>query len=302
MLNKTLSGKPGAIQKVFFVGLLCSTNELSIEKANGNEMAKASDKTTKYSAPALDKGLDIIELLSLSEDELLLKDIAERLGRSPNEIFRMVMTLVERGYVSRSRSNDRYSLSLKLYATALRRPLLNRFLQHAIPQMRELTLASWQSCHIAMEDNGDIVVVASVTAPGNWGLALRTGSVIGLHNTGSGRVLAAFRDPNDLELLIKSHRLAAGEPKFSAKDLTDRLQAIRERGYEIAGSDTTVGVTNLAFPVFDSFGNAAATVNCPFVTRKDDIEVPSLDEVVKMYAKFAEDLSKYFHGERNSKH
>ena len=73
MLNKTLSGKPGAIQKIFFVGLLCSTNELSIEKAKGNEMANASGKATKYSAPALDKGLDIIELLSLSEDELLLK-------------------------------------------------------------------------------------------------------------------------------------------------------------------------------------------------------------------------------------
>ncbi len=272
--------------------------EMRVIWCPSQEEPMASDKggDARYSAPALEKGLDIIELLSTSEDELSLAEIATNLNRSPNEIFRMAWTLVDRGYLNRNPSNDRYSLSLKLYATALKRPPLNRLLQYAVPKMRDVTRQSWQSCHLGMEDNGDIVVVASVSAPGNWGLALRTGSVIGLGNTGTGRVLAAFRDSDDLVSLLASHRLATGEPAFNRADLERKLPEIRARGYEIAESDTTVGVTNLAFPVFDHFGNAMAVVNCPFIERKDEFAVPSLEEVVELYSALADTLTGFFTG------
>ena len=42
-----------------------------------------------YSAPALEKGLDILELLAGSSPGLTQNQIAARLGRSPSELFRM---------------------------------------------------------------------------------------------------------------------------------------------------------------------------------------------------------------------
>ena len=52
-----------------------------------------------YRAPALDKGLDIIELLAVSSVGLTQAQIANQLKKSVNEIYRMLNTLKERGYL-----------------------------------------------------------------------------------------------------------------------------------------------------------------------------------------------------------
>ncbi len=250
----------------------------------------------KYRAPALEKGLDIIELLAGCGDGLSQGDIVRALDRSQGEIYRMLTTLVRRGYVVRSSEDDRYSLSLKMFALSQRHPPIERLLEVAIPRMRSLTRRTWQSCHIGMESNGDIVVVASVESPGSWGLALRTGTVVGLSNTGSGRVLAAFRDEASLKELMKRHRLAAGEPPLGRKAFLADLVRIRAQGYEKMPSATVVGVTNLAYPILDQDGAAVAVLNCPYLERIDDLVVPDLAEVHALYRRVAGELGNYYCG------
>src|SRR5438477_4756401 len=70
----------------------------------------------QYRAPALDKGLDILELLSGAPAGLTRAEIVRELGRSQSEIYRMLERLVARHYVRRSLEGDRYSLSYKLFA------------------------------------------------------------------------------------------------------------------------------------------------------------------------------------------
>ena len=62
--------------------------------------------TTRYSAPALEKGLDIIELLADHPEGLSLVELGRALGRTTNEIFRMVHVLLERGYLQREPGTD----------------------------------------------------------------------------------------------------------------------------------------------------------------------------------------------------
>lgn len=255
-----------------------------------------AETTDKYRAPALEKGLDIIELLSLHADGLTQGDIAKALNRSQSEIYRMLSTLVLRGYVMRSQDSDLYSLTLKMFALSQRFPPIQRLLEVATPKMRALTRKAWQSCHMGMESNGDIVIVNSVETPGNWGLALRVGTVIGLSNTGTGRVLAAFRSDAALEELLDRHRLAQGEPPLDREAFLSHVARIREQGYERMASVTAVGVTNLAYPVLDREGKAVTVVNCPFLERIDDLEVPGIEEVHSMYQKLAHELTDFYCG------
>ena len=53
--------------------------------------------TTRYTTPALEKGLDILELFASTSDELSKREVARRLGRTVSEIFRMLVCLEERG-------------------------------------------------------------------------------------------------------------------------------------------------------------------------------------------------------------
>ena len=245
----------------------------------------------KYRAPALEKGLDIIELLASHSEGLTQVEVAKALDRSSSEIYRMLSTLVRRGYVIRPLSGDRYSLSLKMFSISQRHPPIGRVIESALPRMRAMTRRAWQSCHMAMESNGDIVIVASAESPGNWGLALKTGTVVGLGNTGSGRVLAAFRPDEEVETLIELHRPAVGEPALNRAEFLEHIARIRAAGFEKMPSATAVGVTNVAFPIFGPSGNAAAVLSCPYLERVDELKVPSLDEIVTMYGELAAELT-----------
>ncbi|WP_424987041.1 IclR family transcriptional regulator [Microbulbifer sp. S227A] len=255
------------------------------------------DSTDKYRAPALEKGLDIIELLAGHGEGLTQGEVAKALDRSPSEIYRMLSTLVRRGYVIRSPSGDRYSLSLKMFALSQRHPPIGRVIENSLPRMRALARKSWQSCHMAVESNGDIVIVASAESPGNWGLALKTGTVIGLWNTGSGCVLAAFRSDDEIEELVTQHRPAVGEPTYDREAFFGHIHRIRKLGHEMIASTTAFGVTNIAFPIFGPGGRAAAVLSCPYLERVDDLTVPSLDEVVAMHGELAREMTEIYGGE-----
>src|SRR5690625_1731413 len=87
---------------------------------------KAAKKAPNYSAPALEKGLDILEILADSSAGYTLNEISKIANRSINEIFRMVMTLHQRGWVQVDQ-NDRYSLTLRMFELAHRHmPLRSR--------------------------------------------------------------------------------------------------------------------------------------------------------------------------------
>src|SRR5690606_7600827 len=101
--------------------------------------AKKTTATTapRYSAPALEKGLDILEALSDSYEGYTLNEISKKLDRSMNEIFRMVMTLERRGWVQVD-GNDRYSLTLRMFELAHQHMPLRSLVSMAMPLMRKL--------------------------------------------------------------------------------------------------------------------------------------------------------------------
>ena len=70
----------------------------------------------RYAAPALEKGLDVIELLARETDGLTLNEVARLLDRTSSELFRMVNALCRRGYIGQH--DDRYVLTLKLFELA----------------------------------------------------------------------------------------------------------------------------------------------------------------------------------------
>ena len=98
----------------------------------------------------------------------------------------MLITLVHRGYISKATESDRYMLSFNLFSLLNRYPPVSRLIDFTLPSIKKATKEVWQSCHIVMDNNGDIVVVASVGSPGYWDLGMRVGSVISLFKTSSG--------------------------------------------------------------------------------------------------------------------
>ncbi|MRG56521.1 helix-turn-helix domain-containing protein [Phyllobacterium sp. SYP-B3895] len=247
------------------------------------------DDSDRYRAPALDKGLDILELLSGIDGGLTQAEIAKFLGRSPNEFYRMLDRLVRRGYVTRL-EGDRYSLTLKLFGLAQLHAPVRRLVSYATPLMRDLAVNSKQANQLSVFDRGAAVVIAQQEAPDYWGISIRVGSHISLFNTGSGHVLLAFRSDDERALMIAEYEKHADDIAQPA-DFLERLNQIRERGYEVMPSAQTAGVYNVSAPVLGPDGRAIAALTCPYIQLLNIANAPAIDDARKMLVATAQKLS-----------
>lgn len=244
----------------------------------------------RYRAPALDKGLDILELLAEIDGGLTQAEIAKRLGRSPNEFYRMLDRLVRRGYVTRI-DGDRYSLTLKLFGLAQSHAPVRRLVSFATPFMREMAEETRQANQLAVFDRGSVVVVAQQEAPGYWGISIRVGSHISLYDTGSGHVLLAFRSKEERLMMINEYSRSNEQPTIE-KEFLDRLDQIRERGYEMMASAQTAGVFNLSAPILGPDGRSIAALTIPFISLVNVPQAPDMTETLELLVRTSRQLSK----------
>lgn len=203
---------------------------------------------SKYSAPALEKGLDIIEYLSHKAIPQTQTEIATGVSKSPNEIYRMLAVLENRGYLIRSNSG-KYSISLKLYHISHRHSPVDGLLKVAKPIMEELSNKTKQSCHMSILYNRKLMIISQTKSPGPVTLSIEEGSLFPLLKTTSGRVILAFLDVKERNRILKKDADYKALDSTKQEQFLKRLEAIRELGYEIKNSEITMGVTDVGVPV-----------------------------------------------------
>ncbi|MYN11995.1 helix-turn-helix domain-containing protein [Pusillimonas sp. TS35] len=233
----------------------------------------------RYSAPALEKGLDILEALAQTDGGYTLNELAQALGRNVNEIFRMVMTLQHRGYIAQGEPDDRYALTLKMFQLAHQHQPVKSLVQLALPLLRELAERARQSCHLSLFRSGRVVIVAQVDSPERWSLGLKLGEAMGLTDTSSGHVLLAYKDEVERTRMLSSHIKVEGELQMDPGELFAILKEVRAKGYASMPSIQIGGVTNIAFPVFSADGQVMAAINIPHIARIDGTPRPSIEQI-----------------------
>lgn len=248
----------------------------------------AEAESRSYSAPALEKGLDILETLCHSEQPLSQKDIAQRLGRSVGEIYRMISCLVNRNYVALVDENN-YSVTTKLFELSHINPPTHRLLFEATPIMQRLAGELDQSCHLTVYGQGKQVVLCKVDTPSGMGFAVRAGAELDVLISASGRVLLAFQDDETRKLRIEEsiqRRPEQADPQFESI-----LDKIRIAGYESIPSVQVRGLWAVAFPILDTQGRAIAALTVPYAERLDQNQRKSIPEVTEALGAAARTLS-----------
>lgn len=215
----------------------------------------------RYHVPALEKGLDILELLARQPSGMSLTAISREMGRSLGEIYRIALALEARGYIRRDPDNDSFAITLRLFELASEHPPMNRLLSAALPEMQRLAAQSDQSCHLAIVTGGQVLVVAQVNSPRPMHYAVRMGARFPILETSSGAVFLAFS--NHPEVLRGAK---AQSPDF-AVDIDERLAKICRVGGERRQSLVVSGVINLSRPVFDHHG-IVAVLTMPFLAQR----------------------------------
>lgn len=227
----------------------------------------------QYSTPALEKGLDILELFTCEPGGLTKSEVARRLNRTVSEIFRMLLCLEDRGYIARNAEDDRYRLSLKMFRMALEYPPTKRLVSDALPIMQKVAHDIHQSCHLGILEAGQVVIVAQADSPISPGFYVKAGAVVDLMHAATGHVILAHLPPDARARAVETWKDLTGNR--IPTDLAEHLNRIREQGHEERDSYEIRGVVNISYPVLDERGSALAALTVPYLARIEEPITPS---------------------------
>ena len=157
--------------------------------------------------------------------------------------------------------------------------------------MRDLAQRSLQSCHLAVFYAGRVLVVGEIDSPERWAFGLKVGAQVGLTDTASGYVLLAFQDDAGRRSMLASHHEVEGELELKRRQLLTTIRDVTRSGYAQLQSRQIRGVTNIAFPILGTSGQAIAVLNIPYIERIDKKITPSIAAVKEMLRETAARLS-----------
>lgn len=220
-----------------------------------------------YAAPALEKGLDILELLAREGRPMGTRQIAELLGRSKNEIFRMLHVLLARGYLQRDPLTETLSLSNSLFDLGMRTTRARNLVSVAAPVIERLAQDLRQAVHLVVAHRGETVIIAATSGGTDLNFALRLGYRRPLVDAHSGLVLLAHQSPSEQARML-DECFALTQSPVGMPALQAELARVKAAGHIIAESRDIVGLTDLCCPILAADGSALACVTLVAVTRR----------------------------------
>lgn len=232
-----------------------------------NQCESVKKEIPSYTAPALEKGLAILELLARHGATLSARRIAEELGRSKSEIFRVVHVLIAHGYLLREAEGDGLMLSNRLFSLGMRTTRARGLVSVAAPIVERFAEQVGQAAHLVVAHRGETVVIASSSGGADMNFSLKLGYHRPLTDAHSGLVLMAFQ-PDAVRDRMLTEGIALMDDAPESGDIVRELTEIRRAGFLIAESRDVLGVTDIACPILTAGGRAVACITVAALTRR----------------------------------
>jgi DNA-binding IclR family transcriptional regulator len=241
-----------------------------------------------YRAPALDKGLEILELLAGALEPVSVAEITTALARSRPEIYRVLVVLEARGYIQKG-EDGRFDLTDRLFDIAIQHAPKRNLLSAAKPAMEELAEQTLQSCHLMINSGEHMVCIARQESPAAVGFAVQVGFRPTLFDSTSGRVYFAFQSRTRQALLLRRLRNLRASPA-AIKEFVDEANGITGRGYALEPSRLTDGIQDISAPIFGvDPAEAIACLTIPFVSHR--LFATTLDQAIGHLLAFSRQIS-----------
>jgi DNA-binding IclR family transcriptional regulator len=237
-------------------------------KKNMKLLQGDSEEKNSYATPALEKGLDVIELLAHQPAGLTKSEISRELKRTVSEIFRMLLCLERRGYIAQVES-ERYALTLKLFRLVQEHPPTERLITEALPVMHHLAHETQQSCHMGIIEGAQVTILAQVNPSTSIGFYVKLGSSVELMEATTGYVILAHQDEEHRARTLAEWKRLTGDDLPA--DLHAHLARVKRQGFESRPSYKVRGVTNISYPIFDESGSAIGALTVPYIQLIDPV-------------------------------
>ncbi len=205
------------------------------------------------------------------EDEIGVAELSRRLGLHKNNVFRLLATLEEEGYVEQNPASERYRLGLRTlelgHAFARNHTLSIR----VRPVLEALSLATGESAHLGMLNAFEVVHVGGAAPERALVASERMGGRLPVHCTALGKVLLGCapeetRQAYDRVVVAgQALRACTAHTLVDPDKVFDEIRAAAGRGLAFDLEEYEDGLVCAAAPVYDGTGLvvAALSVSAP---------------------------------------
>lgn len=223
---------------------------------------KVDDKQQRYTVNSINKALDVLEALSINETMSLI-ELADHLKQPKSSLYRIIVTLELRGYITRDEIDGKYCLGFKPLEIT-KNLLENHSLRDtAMADMRQLSDRYGDTVNLGAWSDGEIVYVEIMEGTYSLRMHETVGSKVPFHATAIGKAIAATLPEEQVRELVKNH----GLPPLTERTITDKavlqreLQNIRQQGYALDDEESVLGARCIAAPIFNMFGNVTGAIS-----------------------------------------
>ncbi len=244
---------------------------------------------------SVDRAIDVLEVLAQSGEELPLKEIARKTGLNVSTCHHLLATLVNRGYVGRSRLGRLYFIGGKVSELSRRRFSQFNIVEVAMPELRRLNQQTGETVSLSVLQGHELVTLARLDSshPVRVGSS-NTSEAMATHATAAGKAILAWLPDAEIAKVLSE----TGLRKYTDKTITDmdafteELRHVRRNGFATDREEFQPGVRCIGSAVRDYNGAVIAAVSCsmPEMRAKKELLERVRDTVRRSAKKLSEQL------------
>ena len=207
------------------------------------------------------KAFDVLEALAKSREPRRLTDLARELSLTKPNVYRLLSTLSELGYVAKEESTSRYSATLKLWEVGMNHVHDPDLVGKTAGRLKSLVESSRHPAQIAVYDQGYALFVNRLDLPHQPVKSMATiHSRVPAAVTSTGKAILAWKGENEIKHAMTLVKRFTPHTRMQRADLERDLDEARTRGFAVTQSEWREGVAGIAAPVRNERGEVIAAL------------------------------------------
>jgi DNA-binding IclR family transcriptional regulator len=216
----------------------------------------------EYTVPAVQRAVDVLELLAGSHTGISLADLSRQTGFPKSSLFRILLTLEKASIVQLDRTRNIFTLGMKLidWGNRALEKIDLKTVTH--PHLVRMAHETRESYYVAILDEYEVIIIDRADTPEIWRMVARLGQRSPVHATASGQVLVAEFGDDALQAATQRSGLKRFTPQTitSLNRLKARLKEVRRDGFVVNDAEYKPDLCVIAVPLRDHYGKTVAAL------------------------------------------
>ena len=221
-----------------------------------NTLSNMEKIEENYKVPNLEKGIAVLEYLSMNSAGKTLQEIKSALDISQTTAYRILNTLARLEYLYFNSTTKRYKLSRKLLTLGFKALNEHNLLETVLPHLRDLRDRVKETACFGVLGDEKGIFIEQAQGHHTFRFVLSPGKPFELHCSAPGKAIMAYL-PNTVRERYLSYMTFAryNERTISSREAyLEELEKVQRLGYAIDNEEEMNGVICVGAPIFNYTG------------------------------------------------